>query len=126
VVVGPGGGLLRRLILPARLGFGARFGDGSQFMSWISLADAVGAVLHAAGEEALSGPVNVTVSTAVTNRSFARTLSCVLGRSGIGFAPKWALDPRWPPTRPGGSAVKSAGRASQAAGDRFRLPVSRD
>jgi len=56
VVVGPGGGLLRRLILPARLGFGARFGDGSQFMSWISLADAVGAVLHAAGEEALSFP----------------------------------------------------------------------
>ena len=33
----PGGGLLGQLLLPFRLGLGARIGSGQQYMSWISL-----------------------------------------------------------------------------------------
>jgi uncharacterized protein (TIGR01777 family) len=39
VVLSPGGGVLRRLLLPFRLGVGGRIGGGDQYMSWVALDD---------------------------------------------------------------------------------------
>lgn len=80
LVLSPKGGGLRKMLPPFRLGLGGPIGSGSQWISWISIADAVGAILHALFTESLEGPVNTTSPEPVTNREFTRTLGRVLGR----------------------------------------------
>jgi uncharacterized protein (TIGR01777 family) len=68
------------ILLPMfRRGMGIRAGAGTQWVSWIDLADAVSAVLHVLGGS-LSGPVNVVAPNPVTNREYADTLASVLSR----------------------------------------------
>ncbi|MDQ3388517.1 MAG: TIGR01777 family oxidoreductase [Gemmatimonadota bacterium] len=80
VVMSRGGGVLQRLLLPFRLGLGGRAGSGEQWMSWISLADAVDAIRFAMGAEGISGAMNVTAPGAVTNAEFAEVFGRVLRR----------------------------------------------
>jgi uncharacterized protein len=68
------------ILLPAfRRGLGIRAGRGTQWVSWIALADAVRAVGHVL-RSTISGPVNVVAPTPVTNREYADTLASVLRR----------------------------------------------
>jgi uncharacterized protein len=80
VVLSPAGGALRKMLLPFRLGVGGRVGEGSQWLSWISIDDAVGVIHHALETGALEGPLNATAPNPVTNRDFTRTLGRVLRR----------------------------------------------
>ncbi len=80
VVLSPKGGALGRMLLPFRLGLGGRLGRGSQWMSWISIDDAVSALLHLLKDKTLAGPVNVTAPQPLQNRDFTRTLGRVLSR----------------------------------------------
>ncbi len=83
VVLAATGGMLARLLLPFRLGLGGPVGSGRQYLSWISLADVVGAVQHTLRDERIAGPVNVVSPTPVTNREFARTLGRILHRPAV-------------------------------------------
>ncbi|HEU4682819.1 MAG TPA: TIGR01777 family oxidoreductase, partial [Gemmatimonadales bacterium] len=47
LVLSPAGGALKKMLLPFRLGLGGRLGGGDQWMSWVSIDDTVGAILHA-------------------------------------------------------------------------------
>ena len=47
IVLSKDGGALARMLTPFRLGLGGRIGSGRQYMSWISIGDEVGAILHA-------------------------------------------------------------------------------
>lgn len=60
-------------------------------MSWISLADEVGAILHALTEPALAGPVNATAPAPVTNRAFTAALGRALHRPAVLAVPGIAL-----------------------------------
>ena len=80
VVLSPRGGVLERMVLPFKLGLGGRLGKGKQYMSWISLGDEVGAILHLLGRDDVSGPVNLTAPNPVTNSEYTKTLGAVLGR----------------------------------------------
>jgi uncharacterized protein (TIGR01777 family) len=80
VVLSPAGGALGKMLLPFRLGLGGRLGKGSQWMSWVSIDDVVGALLHLVLNETLAGPANVTAPEPVRNRDFTRTLGRVLSR----------------------------------------------
>ncbi len=86
------GGALEKMLLPFRLGVGGKLGDGSQYMSWIDLDDAVGATLHALDQEALHGPINMVAPQPVTNKEFTKTLGNVLSRPTIFNAPQFALN----------------------------------
>lgn len=87
VVLGLGGGALASM-LPAFKGFmGGWPGDGRQGMSWIHLADEVGAIRHALTTPELAGPVNLTAPGPVDAREFCKTLGRTLGR------PCWASIP---------------------------------
>ena len=74
-----------------RLGLGGPLGNGSQFMSWISLHDAVQAILFAAATASLRGPVNLTAPRPVPNREFTRALAAQLHRPAWFAAPAFAL-----------------------------------
>lgn len=91
VVLSPAGGALGKMLRPFRLGLGGRLGNGSQWMSWISLDDVVGALLYFVLHETLSGPVNVTAPEPVRNRDFTRTLGRVLSRPTALPVPSAAL-----------------------------------
>lgn len=80
MVLSPKGGALKKMLLPFRVGLGGQVGNGTQWMSWISIDDAVGAILHALATETLGGPVNATAPEPVTNQDFARALGRVLRR----------------------------------------------
>jgi uncharacterized protein len=83
LVLSPRGGLLARLLLPARLGVLPRFGSGAQVMSWISLSDEIAAIRFLLDRDELSGPVNLTTPGPVTNSGFTAALAAALGRRDL-------------------------------------------
>ena len=91
VVLGPGDGALARMLPLFRFGLGGRLGTGRQWMSWISLADAVSAILFVLDDPSLSGAVNVCAPHPVTNQQFTRELARQLHRPAIFPAPAFAL-----------------------------------
>ncbi len=82
IVLTSKGGALGRMLLPFKLGFGGRVGPGTQWMSWISMADEIAALVHLL-EGDLSGPVNLTAPNPVTNGEFVKTLGRVLKRPTV-------------------------------------------
>jgi uncharacterized protein (TIGR01777 family) len=82
-VLTPRGGALAKMLPAFRMGMGGRFGNGDQYMSWISAQDAVGAIHHALMKPTLQGPVNGVAPRAITNRGFAKTLGRVLKRPAL-------------------------------------------
>jgi uncharacterized protein (TIGR01777 family) len=91
VVLTAKGGALKKQILPFKLGFGGRLGDGKQWLSWISLDDEVAAIIHLLSADTTSGPVNVTSPHPVTNAEFTATLGRVLKRPTVMPVPTPAL-----------------------------------
>jgi len=91
VVLGPNGGALGQMLPLFRLGLGGRLGSGRQWMSWISLADAVAAMLFALETPELAGAVNLTAPHPVTNAEFTRALAGELQRPAFLPAPAFAL-----------------------------------
>jgi uncharacterized protein len=73
------GGALQRMIPFYRAGLGCTLGTGRQWMSWISLEDAVGALRFALANDGLSGPVNAVSPSSVTNAGFTRALGRIFG-----------------------------------------------
>jgi len=80
IVLSSQGGALQKLLLPFKLGMGGKLGKGGQFMSWISLPDAVNAIIHLLENVPSSGPVNLVSNKPVTNAEFTRQLGAVLHR----------------------------------------------
>jgi uncharacterized protein (TIGR01777 family) len=91
VVLGPGPGALAHLLPIFRLGLGGPLGSGRQWMSWISLSDAIEAILFAAGNSSLTGPLNLTAPQPVTNASFTRALATAVHRPAVLPVPAFVL-----------------------------------
>jgi uncharacterized protein len=89
------GGILPRMALPFRFFVGGRLGSGRQWMSWVTLADEVGAIRFLMDRDDLSGPVNVVAPEPVTNAEMARALGAALHRPAAipvpAFAPRLLL-----------------------------------
>ena len=84
------GGLLKELLLPFRLGVGGPIAGGEQYMAWIHMDDEVGLILWALDEE-ISGVINATAPTPVTNREFSKALGRALSRPAVFPVPKLAI-----------------------------------
>jgi uncharacterized protein (TIGR01777 family) len=91
VILSARGGALTRMLLPFRLGAGGRLGSGRQWMSWISLDDAIGSVEHVLATAACRGPVNAVAPQPVRNVDFTRTLARALHRPAVFPVPAFAL-----------------------------------
>ncbi len=83
VILSRHGGALKQMLTPFRMGVGGRLGSGHQWMSWISIADVAGAILHALSTDTVRGPVNTVAPSPVSNAEFTRILGQVLHRPAI-------------------------------------------
>ena len=90
VVLADEGGALSRLRTVTRLGIGGPLASGQQWWSWVSLRDAVRALVHVLDTE-ISGPVNIASAQPQRQRMFARTLGKVLHRPSLMPAPGIAI-----------------------------------
>jgi uncharacterized protein len=91
IVLAAHGGALPRMALPFKLGAGGRLGDGQQWMSWLTLAEALSIIQFALATPALTGPINAVTPNPVRNSEFTTVLAKTLHRPALFPAPAFAL-----------------------------------
>ena len=91
VVLNTADGALASLLPIFRLGLGGRLGSGRQYMSWISLPDALAAIFFLLDSPTLEGPVNLTSPNPATIAQFTRALAAQLHRPAFLPVPAFAL-----------------------------------
>jgi hypothetical protein len=92
VVLSRRGGALAKMVPAFLLGGGGRLGSGKQWMSWLSMDDAVAMLQFALERDDLAGAVNAVAPTPVTNAEFTETLARVLRRPALFPVPEFALN----------------------------------
>lgn len=92
VVLSRRGGALARMLPVFCLGGGGKLASGRQWMSWVSMEDAVGAVQFALARETIVGAVNAVAPSPVTNAEFTETLARVVHRPALFPVPAFALN----------------------------------
>jgi len=91
MVLTPAGGALRVMLPIFNLGLGGPVGDGWQFVSWISMDDALEAIYHCMLTDSIKGPVNIVAPYAATNRDFAKMFGTILNRPALFKLPEWLV-----------------------------------
>jgi uncharacterized protein (TIGR01777 family) len=91
IILGTHGGALPQMALPFKLGAGGRLADGRQWMSWLTLREAVRIVQFALANPALVGPVNAVTPNPVRNSAFTKVLAKTLHRPALFPAPAFML-----------------------------------
>ena len=91
LVLSPRGGMLGRMLPLFRLGLGGRIGSGRQVMSWIGLSEWVAIARFLLGRDDISGPVNLTTPSPVTNAEFTSALAAAVHRPAVMLVPVPAL-----------------------------------
>jgi len=90
-VLGRGGGALKKILLPFRLGLGGRLGSGQQWMSWIHLDDLIALIGFAIDSAQCKGAMNAVAPHPVTNAEFTHDLARALHRPAVFPVPEFAL-----------------------------------
>lgn len=90
IVLSRHGGALAKMLLPFKLGVGGIVGPGTQYMSWITLADLVAVIDYASTHASLRGPINAVAPNPVTNAEFTKALGRALHRPTIFPMPAFA------------------------------------
>ncbi len=91
VVLGNGGGILEKILIPFKLGIGGRISSGKQWFPWIHIDDILGILRHALYTDQLSGPINGVAPNPATNEQFTEALGTALHRPTIFPVPEFAL-----------------------------------
>jgi hypothetical protein len=91
LVITPSGGLLGKMLLPFKWGFGARIGHGAQWMSWIHMDDYVAIVIRLLNDPSAAGAYNMTAPNPATNQAFTKALANALHRPALWVAPAWFI-----------------------------------
>jgi hypothetical protein len=90
VVLSPTGGVFPLMVRTFRY-FGGWLGNGRQYTPWISVHDAVGAMVHLADTPGCAGAFNGAVPDPPTNKDWLKALGRVMHRPVVTHAPRWAL-----------------------------------
>lgn len=83
LVLSKKGGLLAKLLPPARFGLSTAFGDGEQYMSWIHIDDLAHMFAMAIEQKTMMGVYNAVAPNPVTNTDFLKTLARTIDRPYI-------------------------------------------
>ena len=124
IVLSSRGGMLGPLLLPFRLGLGAKIGAGTQYLSWITLTDHIRAVQFLLAHQDLDGPVNLTAPAPATNADFTRALARAVHRPAVLQVPAGLV--RLALGELSTELLAAPGRACPARGGRLHLPASDD
>lgn len=91
VVVHPEGGVLKKMLLPFKLGLGGSIGNGKQAFPFIAMPDLLNAYEFCMKKEQISGVVNLVSPQMITNAEFTRSLARAIHRPSFFQIPKWLL-----------------------------------
>jgi uncharacterized protein len=91
VVLDRRGGLFPLFVLPVRLFFGGKFGDGKQTMSWIHKEDHTRAMRFLLDNAEARGPFNLISPELTSNKEFMRAIAKALHRPYWFHFPKFLL-----------------------------------
>jgi uncharacterized protein (TIGR01777 family) len=91
IVLSKDGGALPQIMRPFSFGLGGRLGSGRQWMSWIALADVIGALQFVLDHDVARGPINVVAPHPVRDAEFARLLGRAMHRPAALPVPAFAL-----------------------------------
>jgi uncharacterized protein (TIGR01777 family) len=88
VVVGEGGGIIKKLSIPFKFGLGGNIGDGNQIMSWIHLHDVMGILNLIMNNSSIAGAINLVAPNACSNAEFSKFLAQKFSRPCFFHMPK--------------------------------------
>jgi uncharacterized protein (TIGR01777 family) len=91
VVLDAGGGALKTMLPPFKLGVGGPVAGGDQYLPWIHVDDLVGLYLHALDDPSWSGAYNGSAPEPVTNKAFSKALGRALHRPALAPVPGFAI-----------------------------------
>lgn len=89
-VLSPTGGMLKKMITPFKWGLGGVIGSGQQYISWISIDDALAVVNEVLKKDTYRGSINTVSPNPVTNQEFTQTLGELLHRPTLMWMPALA------------------------------------
>lgn len=91
LVLGSGGGTMKRILPVFRAGLGGRLGNGKQWMSCVHIDDVAGMALRAVETQSLRGPLNAVMPEPVTNAAFTKEVARAVHRPALFPAPAFLL-----------------------------------
>ncbi len=91
IVLGPGGGMLAKLLPIFRWGLGGSIGNGKQWFSWIFMDDLLRVYKTVTLDPSFSGPVNAVSPHPVRNKELTKALGRVLHRPAFFLIPNFLL-----------------------------------
>lgn len=80
IVLEKDGGTLSELLFPFDFFMGGRISHGRQWFSWVHRDDVIGLVLHILKSPHISGAINATAPSPVTNAGFAKAMAEAMHR----------------------------------------------
>ncbi len=80
IILSREGGMLKKLLVPFKLGIGSVIGNPDKYINWVSLVDVVDILVYCLENKAVKGKINVVSPGRTTNKGFAKTLGKVLNR----------------------------------------------
>jgi len=91
IVLGKGGGALKQMITPFKMGMGGTIGDGSQPFSWVHIQDLLHAYETSIQESSFNGVYNLTAPNPSTNKGLTKALGKALGKPALMRIPKFVM-----------------------------------
>ncbi len=91
IVLGLGGGVLQKMLIPFRMGLGGTLGDGEQAFSWVHIEDLVRAYFTVIEHDDFEGVFNLTAPRPTTNKGLTMALSHALHKPAVMRVPFFVL-----------------------------------
>ena len=91
LVLSPGGGMVKNLLLPFRLGCVGPIGSGLQMLSWVSLDDTISVMKELLENREFNGAINIVSGQPVSSQQFAKALSGAIKRPALPRIPARAV-----------------------------------
>ena len=124
LVLANDGGLLSKLKPPFQFFMGGPSGSGKQWMSWIHRDDWIAMVKWAIANPGISGPLNATAPTPVTNKEFSTALGRALHRPSVFPLPAFVLRVMFGELADGALLASQRVMPSKAKGNGFAFKYS--